>query len=192
MHCTKFRMSTFQILRYVGLHCRCFAKNLSKFSREMASATDENAETPSCKMGFGFEEVQGDLFSCPESWSMAHCISEDCRMGKGIAVLFKKNFDGVDELIKQGKKTGDVAILKRGDRFVYYLITKEKAFHKPTLNSLKLSLQATREHCRTHGVKCLAMPMIGCGLDRLQWKDVSKVIKETFVDTDIKIRVYYL
>ncbi|XP_040975785.1 ADP-ribose glycohydrolase OARD1 isoform X2 [Aquila chrysaetos chrysaetos] len=45
--------------------------------------------------------VKGDLFSCPQTDSLAHCISEDCRMGAGIAVLFKKKFGGVQELLDQ-------------------------------------------------------------------------------------------
>ena len=33
-----------------------------------------------------------------------HCISADVKMGKGIAVLFKKKFGKVDEIKKQGKQ----------------------------------------------------------------------------------------
>ena len=33
------------------------------------------------------------------------------------------------------------------------------------------------------------MPIIGCGLDKLQWDKVSKIIKEIFEDTDIEILV---
>jgi len=51
---------------------------------------------------FKFNQVKGDLFSCPETDSLAHCISEDCRMGKGIAVLFKRKFGRVDEIKAQG------------------------------------------------------------------------------------------
>lgn len=47
--------------------------------------------------------VPGDLFSCPEDESLAHCISEDCRMGAGIAVIFKKKFNGVEELKQQSE-----------------------------------------------------------------------------------------
>ena len=54
--------------------------------------------------GFQYEECQGDLFSCPKDMSLAHCISEDIRMGKGIAVIFKKQFGGVDELRRQGMR----------------------------------------------------------------------------------------
>lgn len=35
---------------------------------------------------------------------MAHCISEDCRMGAGIAVTFKQKFKGVQELKEQSEQ----------------------------------------------------------------------------------------
>ena len=46
--------------------------------------------------------MKGDLFDCPETDSLVHCVSEDLRMGKGIAVTFKKKFGGVEELEAQG------------------------------------------------------------------------------------------
>lgn len=48
-------------------------------------------------------EVKGDLFSCPDSASLVHCVSEDLHMGKGIATLFKQKFGGVGELKSQGQ-----------------------------------------------------------------------------------------
>ena len=56
-----------------------------------------------CFQDFKIIHKKGDLFSCPEDESLAHCVSEDLRMGKGIATLFKKNFEGVPELKAQGK-----------------------------------------------------------------------------------------
>ena len=44
----------------------------------------------------------GDLFSCDPESSLAHCVSADLHMGKGIAVLFKKKFGCVSELKRQG------------------------------------------------------------------------------------------
>ena len=35
------------------------------------------------------KEIQGDLFSMPESFSFAHCVAEDMNMGSGIAVQFR-------------------------------------------------------------------------------------------------------
>ena len=37
--------------------------------------------------------------------------------------------------------------------------------------------------------KKIAMPVIGCGLDRLEWSKVSEIIKEVFECTDIEILV---
>ena len=49
-----------------------------------------------------------------------------------------------------------------------------------------------REHCEKHFVQELAMPRIGCGLDRLDWNVVKKMIKDIFKNDDIKITIYYL
>ncbi|XP_029995404.1 ADP-ribose glycohydrolase OARD1 isoform X2 [Sphaeramia orbicularis] len=136
--------------------------------------------------------VTGDLFSCSEDDALAHCISEDCRMGKGIAVTFKQKFGGVDELKEQKKLTGQCAVLKRGRRFVYYLITKPKATQKPTYESLRLSLEDMKSHCEMNGVTKISMPRIGCGLDRLRWERVSELLEQVFRHTGISITVYSL
>ncbi|XP_028589868.2 ADP-ribose glycohydrolase OARD1 isoform X2 [Podarcis muralis] len=136
--------------------------------------------------------IKGDLFTCPGTDSLAHCISEDCHMSAGIAAIFKKKFGGVQELLNQKKKTGDVAVLQRDNRYVYYLITKNKYFHKPTYGNLQKSLEAMKLHCMNNGVTCISMPKIGCGLDRLDWNKVSTVLEEVFEDTDVSITVYSL
>ena len=64
--------------------------------------TDSIKSTDSDAGKFIYEEKPGDLFSCDPHASLAHCISADIAMGKGIAVLFKKKFGGVDELKRQG------------------------------------------------------------------------------------------
>lgn len=47
-------------------------------------------------------EVKGDLFDCPGNYSLAHCVSQDLHMSKGIAAIFKEKFGGLDELRAQG------------------------------------------------------------------------------------------
>jgi hypothetical protein len=39
-----------------------------------------------------FREIRGDLFSVAVDVSLAHCISRDSNMSKGIAVIFEKKF----------------------------------------------------------------------------------------------------
>uniref|UniRef100_A0A3B3YC28 Macro domain-containing protein n=1 Tax=Poecilia mexicana TaxID=48701 RepID=A0A3B3YC28_9TELE len=139
-----------------------------------------------CKIKY----VTGDLFSAPNQESLAHCVSEDLRMGKGIAVLFKKNFGRVDALKEQKKLTGECAILTHDRRFIYYLITKKKASQKPTYVSLRQSLEAMKCHCLENNVKRISLPRIGCGLDQLEWSKVSQILQDVFKQTDIALTVY--
>jgi hypothetical protein len=83
-----------------------------------------------------------------------------------------------------------VAILKRGDRDVFYLITKKTAYDKPTLDSLRSSLEKMRDEVVARKVADLAMPRIGCGLDGLKWEAVSPLIQKVFADTNVKITIY--
>ena len=75
---------------------------------------------------------------------------------------------------------------------MYYLVTKEKYWQKPTYDTLRSSLTAMKDHCVKHNVQRLAMPKIGCGLDRLSWGKVTDLIKEVFSGTNINITVYYI
>ncbi|XP_070555663.1 ADP-ribose glycohydrolase OARD1-like [Ptychodera flava] len=144
------------------------------------------------RKGMVFKEVKGDLFTIPDTTCLAHCISEDCRMGKGIAKIFHKRFGGVQELLAQGVKPGGVAVLQRENRYIYYMVTKEKYWQHPTYQDVQSSLDALRNHCVKHDVRELAMPRIACGLDGLEWKKVSLMIRDTFKHCDISISVYTL
>ena len=62
----------------------------------------DKKSTPLTETLLRYKEVKGDLFSCPTTSSLGHCVSEDMAMGKGVATLFKKNFGGVGELRAQG------------------------------------------------------------------------------------------
>ncbi|XP_014002077.2 ADP-ribose glycohydrolase OARD1 [Salmo salar] len=141
---------------------------------------------------WSLHHVKGDLFSGPEDEALAHCISKDYHMGAGIAVMFKKKFGGVAELKEQKKVPGQCAVLKRHKRFVYYLITKEKYSNKPTYDILRQSLEDMKSHCLKNGVTAISMPRIGCGLDRLSWDKVEKMLEKVFQPTSISITVYTL
>ena len=44
-----------------------------------------------------------------------------------------------------------------------------------------------KNYCIYNNINKIAMPLIGCGLDRLKWNRVSQMIKDIFNDTDIEI-----
>eukprot|EP01100_Stratorugosa_tubuloviscum_P004772 TRINITY_DN2204_c0_g1_i2.p2 TRINITY_DN2204_c0_g1~~TRINITY_DN2204_c0_g1_i2.p2 ORF type:complete len:153 (-),score=46.71 TRINITY_DN2204_c0_g1_i2:651-1109(-) len=134
--------------------------------------------------------INGNLFNSSES--LGHCISSDCGMSKGIAIEFKKRFGGINELRSQINRIGQVAFLRRENRFIYYLITKEFYFNKPTYQSLENSLKHLREIMIVNNDKSISLPKIGCGLDKLEWPKVEKLIKEIFCNTNICITIYSL
>ena len=138
------------------------------------------------------KEIKGDLFESAPTASLAHCVSRDLHMGKGIAVLFKKKFGRVTELKDQCKEVGECAVLTDESRYIYYLVTKEKFSHKPKLVAVRESVRAMREHCVANGVGELCLPRIGCGLDKLDWSEVQRILIDEFKRTEVKLTVYSL
>lgn len=121
-------------------------------------------------------EKCGDLFSAGDDYSLAHCVAEDFKMSKGIALEFRTRFGMVDELLAQRQRSGGLAVIEEGCRFVYYLVTKHKSSGKPTYYTLYSSLLNLREHIISNNVKKLAIPLIGCGLDKLEWTKVKGIV----------------
>lgn len=144
-------------------------------------------------------EQKGDLFTMPNNYALAHCISADFVLGAGIAVAFAER--GVrDELRRKYEdlkpdpfrhgyclKTTE----QRDYPVVYNLVTKERAFYKPTYDSLTEALYELRSQMLGDEIYKLAIPRIGCGLDGLDWGRVSAIVKEIFKDTDIELVVCY-
>ena len=143
-------------------------------------------------MDENYEEIYGNLFNS-KTESIAHCISSDVKMGKGIAAEFRKKYGGIKKILDQKPTMGNICVLRRKNRWIYYLITKEFYWEKPTYDSVKKCLENMKRHMEEHGVKSLAMPQIGCGLDKLKWESVRKIIKEIFPpDCKINITIYIL
>ena len=78
--------------------------NESKIDNKKWKAPNNNINSNSNELNetkqetFEVNIIKGDLFQCPTNASMAHCISRDLAMGKGIAKLFKQKFGNINEL----------------------------------------------------------------------------------------------
>lgn len=140
------------------------------------------------------EEIR-DLFSVPEDYYLAHCISADFGMGKGIVVEFNKRFDM--KHILQSKYPDYVNQFHRQKIFfdcilegrVFNLITKERYFEKPTYETMTGALYEMKAICWAKNIRKIAMPIIGCGLDKLEWSKVSKIIQNVFSEDNIEILI---
>ena len=133
-----------------------------------------------------YEERRFNLFEMDEKYYLAQCVSVDLKMGAGIAVDFAKKFPAIKQLRNQPPRpVGSCAIVGR----VLNLITKKVYYGKPTYITFTSSLTEMKKICIEQNIKFIAMPKIGCGLDRLSWGKVREIIQEIFADTDIEIVV---
>ena len=151
-----------------------------------------------------YKEEKRDLFTLPGEYMLAHCISADYALGAGIAKIFrdklgvknalsklygKNNWNGKGrcEIVRVPNDSGEMV-------YVANLITKSRYFQKPAYGSLEESLTDMSHKLAQDypEVKKIGMPLIGCGLDRLQWNKVSEIIKQVFEKTDYEIIVCYL
>lgn len=134
-------------------------------------------------------EKKGDVFSLQDTHYIAHCISSDCVMGAGIAVEIDKKFNMQKILLKDYNKEErqhPTCILEDS---VFNLITKDRYYDLPKYDDLGTTLEMMRNICIRFNIKKLVIPKIGCGLDRLRWSQVKKMILSIFNDVDIQIVV---
>lgn len=134
--------------------------------------------------------VKGDLFTAEQGTYLAHCISADFALGAGIAKIFAEKYNMRqrlrDEYDAYEYNGGDSLVIAN----VFNLVTKRKCYDKPTYESLGNALNMMRIQIRLLGIKEVAMPKIGCGLDRLNWDDVYDMICDTFQNEDVNITIY--
>lgn len=141
------------------------------------------------------EVRQADLFTVPEDYYLCQCISADFAMGKGIAVEFNKRFDMRNKLRKEyGSflKEWDESQIKGAcilEGRVFNLITKREFSHRPVYSAMTGALDCMRKIVLKEHITKIAMPKIGCGLDRLNWIRVEYLIEKIFHNTDIEILV---
>ena len=144
-----------------------------------------------------FREENGDLFAeeILQNYALCHCISSDFALGAGIAKAFaalgvKKEL--CERYPKQWQGRGYCLITETNGVTVGNLVTKQRYFHKPTLETLRQALEDFCAQALEMKLQRIAMPKIGCGLDRLDWDDVKIIIQEVFVSTDLEILVRYI
>lgn len=127
-------------------------------------------------------EIKRNLFTVDKEYSLAHCISFDLAMSKGIAVEFQKRFNLREKIRPLLTNWPDCIFVNN----VFNLITKQNYWKKPTYLTLEQALIKMRQLATANNITKIAMPKIGCGLDRLQWGRVRELL--TMFD-DIEILV---
>lgn len=142
------------------------------------------------------KEIKIDLFEYEptmQNFYYLHCVSRDFALGLGIAKSFRNKFNLTKEVLTKGIIFNNLSLTSN----VFNLITKSKYWQKPTYDSLRNALISVKKTIfalngnNTKDIQ-LIMPKIGCGLDKLMWKNVKNIIKEIFDDTELDIVICYL
>lgn len=139
-----------------------------------------------------FIEEKNDLFSYEGKAWLAHCISADFGMGKGISTQFNDRYNMKNYLLKNYFKdnwTGQGYCLPVKQYQVFNLVTKDKYYNKPTYKSLRQSLADMKNYAATKGIDTIVIPYSECESDGLFYPRVIKEIQNVFINTDIKIIV---
>lgn len=121
-----------------------------------------------------------------ENVYFGHCISADAGMGKGIAINFVNNFPAIKQL--RNNKHLEIGKTYLVDN-VFNLITKQRYYHKPTYLSFTNAVNSLALQCNELSIPDLYIPQIGCGLDKLEWDRVIKIIEKAFNNIQTNIHV---
>lgn len=125
-------------------------------------------------------EVRRNVFDyADDGISLAHCIASDLRMGAGIAVYMQRRFGLRGKLQQCGESLQHPTCIFVGN--VFNLITKARSNGKPSYESITIAIQCMGELAHQHGITTIAMPRIGCGLDRLSWPRVRELLRAACV-----------
>lgn len=149
-------------------------------------------------------EEKRDLFSVDRNkYVLAHCISVDCAMGEGIAKTFTikhkalKDYCMMFSLRNKMNVVGKAYRYKDKNGVVYNLFTKRYYWmnvkrgmkDNEYYNNLYHCLVDMKRQMINNNENYLAIPLIGCGLDRCEWVKVKNIIEKVFSGTDIEILV---
>lgn len=154
-------------------------------------------------MGAVIKESRGDLFQL-KGYVLAHCISADVTknrgMGAGIAKTFRQKYPRMPGAISVLLKPDQAVRYRKGDQVIYNLVTKERFYHhigrgidsETYYRNLRNALVDMRDQMQHYGETRLAIPRIGSGLDRGDWKVIKDIIEEVFASSEIEVLIKYL
>ena len=125
---------------------------------------------------------------------IAHCVSSDFAMGKGLASTIACCYPELQELRNipiNNFPAGSLVTYfdQQHQSFIYNLATKRQFFPKPKYETLELSLQALKQHLKRHNFQELIIPKLGFGYDQLHSPTVFSIFFKVFSGTHISITI---
>lgn len=134
-----------------------------------------------------FTIEQRDLFTVPQGYYLAHCISGDFALGAGIAKRFDEVYNMRFKLFRDYDEgcVGEALLVDN----VFCLVNKEHKYDDATYEGLAAALTDMCETMKCLSITKLAMPKVACGKDGLSWDKVEDMIKLVFDGMDVQILI---
>ena len=146
------------------------------------------------------KEVKGDLldlFDQGEFDIIAHGANCHCLMGSGIAAQIKKRFPSVwfadlYSKMKPIEKFGNftMAISQGYTGVIVNLYTQYNPGPNADLTAIRMCMKKLAYLTKSLNRSTIGLPLIGCGIGGLDWKDVRIIIEKELKDFDVTI-VHY-
>lgn len=120
--------------------------------------------------------------------ALVNTVNTEGVMGKGIALEFKeafpKNYELYREACKLGKlETGKMFIYETGNltypHFIINFPTKKHWRNPSKLEYIKSGLKDLENIIKKYKIKSIAIPPLGCGNGKLNWRDVKPLIESS-------------
>jgi O-acetyl-ADP-ribose deacetylase (regulator of RNase III)/uncharacterized protein YwgA len=117
-------------------------------------------------------------------------------MGKGIALEFKTRFPDMFKDYEAHCRRGEVRL---GEPYLYRYLTQPWILNFPTkdhwrsvakLDDIVRGLDYLSKHYREWGIQSLAVPPLGCGEGRLEWRIVGRTLYRYLSRMDLEVEMY--
>ena len=124
---------------------------------------------------------------------IAHCISQDLAMRKGVAKQIRDKFGGTEQLKRQNVQLGRIGVTTKHTRgttestLCFHMVTKHRYYQKPALATFQMALQNLKRQLEIKNIKTISIPWIGTGLDRIPRHIVWDILKQVFNKTEIQV-----
>lgn len=137
----------------------------------------------------------GDIFEsrCQTLVNTVNCVGV---MGKGLALEFKKRFpemyeDYARRCEREEVRLGEPYLFKRLlPPWILNFPTKQHWRSVARLGDIVGGLEFLKAHCAEWGVESIAVPPLGCGEGKLEWRVVGPTLYRHLAELDVHVELY--
>jgi len=110
-------------------------------------------------------------------------------MAQGLELTMRGQFGNIPRLRSLNRSITEIASLDTGKISVFYLITKEHYWQKPTYKNVFQSLINLKNTCTERKITHLVCPCLECGPIGLKWETIRSMLCYIFRNSSITIKV---